>query len=1165
MNERHRAEDERARTAALDPSRSFIVQAPAGSGKTELLTQRYLVLLARVDHPEEILAVTFTNKAAAEMRDRVLRALARGRDPSPPPAEHQRRTWELARAVLERDAKAGWQLEQNPRRLRVQTIDALCAALARQLPLAAGFGALPSTVEDAHDHYREAARETLALVESGTRWTEATARLLRHLDNDLGRIEGLLAQMLARRDQWLRHVTGGRDNPRLERAVLERALANVVRDALAAVAEVAPAAEAAEIAALACYAAANLRRAGIEAPLCACVGLTGWPGTAPGDLEAWRGIAQLLLTDQGEWRAQVNKRLGFPAASGGTTCAEQDAFACAKQRWQRLRERLAGQDVFRRRLHALRALPTPRYREEQWAVLEALTELLPVAAAQLKLVFRARGEVDFLAVAHGALEALGPAEEPSELALKLDYRLRHILVDEFQDTSLSQYQLLERLTAGWEPNDGRTLFLVGDPMQSIYRFREAEVGLYLRARRAGIGGLELTPLTLAVNFRSQAALVDWINDAFARVLPPAEDLSLGAVPYTPSEAAQPALADGPAVRVHAFFDDDGVAEARRVVELVAAARAEDPAGRIAILVRARSHLAEIVPQLRAAGIRFVALDIEPLGYRQAVQDLVALTRALEHPGDRLAWLAVLRAPWCGLVLADLQQLAADPERSVWEAMNDPRCVARLSSDGQVRLARVIEPIACALQERRRRPLARAVEGLWLALGGPACALAPADLDDAEAYFALLERIETAGGLTDFARLAEELTRLYAVASAGTDPAAVQIMTIHKAKGLEFDTVIVPGLGRAPPRTESPLLLWAERARASAPAADLLLAPIRAAGAHQDPIYAWLKQLDAERGRFEDGRLLYVAATRAKKRLHLLGHVSRDALGQVRAPAAGSLLHTLWPAVRGIFEQAAASAPPPLAPQPPEAPRTPPPGLRRLARNWRLPAPPPAVEGAPAPAATAAAEPALEFDWAGETVRHIGTVVHRYLLRIAREGLAHWDAARIGNLHEAFVRQLARLGVARHECEAAARRVAQALCNTLADARGRWLLDERHTEAHSEYALSGVLGAQVVNVTLDRSFVDAHGTRWIVDYKTSVHEGAGLDEFLDRERVRYAPQLERYAAILRGLDDRRPIRLGLYFPLLGGWREWEYNDGEGRGTRETEIERKDGRLEGSLPG
>ena len=145
-----------------------------------------------------------------------------------------------------------------------------------------------------------------------------------------------------------------------------------------------------------------------------------------------------------------------------------------------------------------------------------------------------RGQADFTEIAQGVVRALGDPGEPTDLLLSLDVRIHHVLVDEFQDTSISQWELLDRLTAGWEPGDGRTVFAVGDPMQSIYRFREAQVGLFLRARHRGFGGVKLEPLTLSTNFRSWAGIVEWVNSAFARILPAQEDFAAGAVPYTPS-------------------------------------------------------------------------------------------------------------------------------------------------------------------------------------------------------------------------------------------------------------------------------------------------------------------------------------------------------------------------------------------------------------------------------------------------------------------------------------------------------------------------------------------------------------------------------------------------------------------------------------------------------
>ncbi len=192
--------------------------------------------------------------------------------------------------------------------------------------------------------------------------------------------------------------------------------------------------------------------------------------------------------------------------------------------------------------------------------------------------------------------------------------------------------------------------------------------------------------------------------------------------------------------------------------------------------------------------------------------------------------------------------------------------------------------------------------------------------------------------------------------------------------------------------------------------------------------------------------------------------------------------------------------------------------------------------APPVSATEEAPPAIEFDWASEAARHIGTIVHRYLQRMAEEGVARWDAARIAALRPVLRAALRAEGVPAAELAEAGERVGEALRGVLADERGRWILSETHAEAATELRLSAQLDGQVVHVALDRTFVDAQGTRWIVDYKTGVHQGGDLAAFLDREQERYREQLDRYAKVMAGLDPR-PVRLALYFPLLRAWREW----------------------------
>lgn len=1123
--------DAAEREQALDVARSFIVQAPAGSGKTELLIQRTLALLVQVDAPEEIVAITFTRKAAGEMRDRVLDALTLADEDTPPARDHQRRTWELARAVRRRDERLGWGIMASPGRLRIQTIDALCASLTRQMPLLSGFGAQPESLEDASSLYREAALRLLADLDGGGPTAAAIARVLRHLDNDMASAEALLADMLQRRDQWLRHVVD-KTSGRLERSTLEEGLRAIIVDALENLSTLIPEEIEAELVALARYAAANLALTDKASSIVALLDLDALPDASVEGLPLWRGIAELLLTRNGTARRSFDVRVGFPTSKDAAEKARCDRF---KDRVKTLLGVVETSSMFLDELHRTRLLPPPAYSEAQWDVVGALVALLPLAVAQLEILFRERSQVDFTAVSQAAVRALGESDAPTDLALALDYRIRHLLVDEFQDTSQSQYQLLERLTAGWQPDDGRTLFVVGDPMQSIYRFREAEVALYLRARREGIETVALEPITLRVNFRSQAGIVSWVNASFRRLLPAAEDRASGAVPFAESEAVKPVTHD-PAVIVHPSLIRDRVAEAERVAELVRAAQVDDPAQRIAILVRSRSHLAHIVPALKEVDLRFQAIEIEALGHRPVVQDLHALTRALLHPADRIAWLAVLRAPWCGLTLADLDALAGfDAAACVWDLVQTTTLVARLSEDGRRRLVRLRDCLHPFVAQRRREPLRRWVEGAWLALGGPAAAADAADLEDAEVFLDVLDELEEGGDLSDFAALAERVGKLFA----RPDPAAgdaLQVMTIHKAKGLEFDTVILPGLGYKPRGNAARLLAWLERPRAHGDP-DLLLAPIRERSESKDPIYEYLERLDRTKAMHEDCRLLYVATTRAKSCLHLIGHA--DARDGVPQPTKGSLLERLWPVVESDFRRAAESRTEAASVEVP-LPQRPAGAIRRFAADWMPPVPAAGIVPAAAWLEGGGELAEVEFSWASETARHVGTIVHRNLQRIAEDGLAGWDAERVKSLRDVFARDLRAFGVPDAELAHAIERVHAGLEGALSDERARWILS-KHGEAHSELRLTGIAGDGLVDVAIDRTFVDAAGVRWIIDYKTGVHEGADREGFLDNERERYRAQLERYAALM-AQRDARPIRLALYFPLMRGWREWEAGAG-----------------------
>ena len=1136
--------DQETRERVLNPEQSFIVQAPAGSGKTELLVRRYLRLLGVVNAPEEIVAITFTRKAAAVMRNRIIEALKTGEpgdagNGSEEDAIAQARHG-LAAPALARDRELNWQLAQNPARMRIQTIDSFCAGLTQQMPLLSLLAGQPEIIEDAEELYREAAHNTLKQMDEdnpreGGRngWGTAIETLLAHLENDLPGARNMLVEMLKKRDQWLRHLVGRRP----DREALEDALNHIVEATLQATLENLPDDLVAEFTACLRYAAENLD----DPPYF----IEELPGTSGVDLGCWRFIVSLCLTGKGDWRKRVSAKEGFPPGDAGKDM---------KHRFQSLLARFAECERLRELFLEIRALPPTSYSDREWQVLEALYELLVLANAQLHMLFAERNQVDFTGLSLAALRALGPEDSPTDLALYLDYRIVHILVDEYQDVSINQYELLEKLTAGWSMEDGHSLFLVGDPMQSIYRFREAEVGVFLATwEQQRVGQVPVNPEKIEVNFRSDRTLVDWVNRAYREVLPGEPDVARGAVSFTPAAGFRELPGEN-GVHVHPIFIHDrgqdrswtDALEAELVLEQIGKIRALSNSESIAILVRSRPHLKSITALLTQREVPFQAVEIEHLETRPVIQDLLALTRALHHPADRVAWLALLRAPWCGLKLADLLALNANSRNdTIWNCLQDKQRLAALSSDGRHRAARLYDVLEQAYALQGRMPLRRWVESAWLNLGGPATLETATDLRNAGRFFDLLDELDRGGDLHGTDELVKRVKGLYARADTRADD-TLQVMSIHRAKGLEFDHVILPGLSRRSRSDDPQLLLWSENPRSEDPqsdGSDLLLAPVRASDEENSPIYDFIRGLEKKKQYHEEGRLLYVAATRARKSLHLIGNVNVEEDGELAHPPNNTLLAQLWPAIEHEFQaklgiQVRQDEQEDL---PAETRDT---NLRRLHADWQLPAPPSPVKwiGSAEPGAEQQdpdnRDSRIEYQWAGRTIMHVGTVVHRYLQAMASEGIARWNTGRIGELRQNSLESLRALDVPKEELETACDWVEQALTSVLADPRGQWVL-AGHREQNSEYALTGVYRGNIINIVVDRTFVDEEGTRWIVDYKTSRHESGDTDEFLDLQQERYREQLERYAAVVSALDDR-PIRLGLYFPLLRGWREWAFS-------------------------
>jgi ATP-dependent exoDNAse (exonuclease V) beta subunit len=265
-----------------------------------------------------------------------------------------------------------------------------------------------------------------------------------------------------------------------------------------------------------------------------------------------------------------------------------------------------------------------------------------------------------------------------------------------------------------------------------------------------------------------------------------------------------------------------------------------------------------------------------------------------HPGDRLAWLALLRAPWIGWDWTDLHSLVVNDNRStVWELLHDETRLGALSDDARAALARALPVLGSLRSVSRSASLRDRVEQAWLELGGPAMLDGAGSVENVYRYLDVLEKLEIAGTLHDVAELEAQLD-LERVSN--NSAARLQVMTMHRAKGLQFDHVLLYGLGRIPRRSDRAVLSWFDLPEEHGDEEKIISPVGRRADIENDPIHRFIELTEAEKDRHEVGRLLYVACTRARKSLHLLGHTAVTADGEaLRAPDSRSLLSLLWPA------------------------------------------------------------------------------------------------------------------------------------------------------------------------------------------------------------------------------------------------------------------------------
>lgn len=1057
--------DQAAREAALNINESYIVQAPAGSGKTSLLTQRYLALLAKVQNPEEIVAITFTKKAAGEMQERIIEALLQAKEP-PPKEPYLLKTYELAKLALAQNQEKQWHIFENKYRLRILTIDAFCLLLTNRMPLLSKAIPYSFVADDPEELYRCAAEQTLKTAANHQNYLSALKLIQTHLGNNHSQLIDILILMLQKREQWLPHVISA---SKLDHAYFEQVLKRIQQE----------------------LCEEFHQKLSTEFKLNVNTMLNYQAGYHPepiltenkdiywDDFSLIKKLSLLLLSSTNQPKKRFTKNEGFPSSSGFKTVEEKNAAKEIKIILEKISSTLSENEILLSNLVQIKLLPLYAYTSEQWLILEALLILLPLLAAELSIVFSQTTKVDFSEISMQALNALGD-ETPTELALYLDYEINHLLIDEFQDTSKKQYLLLERLTESWFEGDGKSLFLVGDPMQSIYRFREADVGLFLSIQKNGINQIQITPLQLTCNFRSSAGLVKEVNQLCQTIFPSNEDIDQGAVTY----ASSTSLSMNNDKAFYGIKCRDKKHEALLIKEYIL----KHPNETIAILVRSRSQLKHVVNVLKEAQISIEGINLESLSNRYIINLLTSITKLTLNPTDFTALSDILVSPLCGISYQSLAQLLSNRQQQ------DLREVLTLSEqldqDSRTRVKKILYLFIYNQNKSYRKSISEHVYEIWQQLNGPAL-MAEVDHSDIAKFWQLLDQHDK--WPFDMSIFERQLANRF---SEQPNACNVKVMTIHRSKGLEFDTVIMPSVDYASIDTSTPLLHWLEFPQTG----ELLLSPIHSVFDEKDPLSSFIQSQDKQKEFYERQRLFYVAITRAKTKLLMFDPSKED-----KNPNKNSFLSFVQNQIE--FKQNDNTALPTDAHLQKKYYR-----LKRHFFEKQYP--------------LFDLEISNELPMDHEQSHHqiIGEYIHLCLYFIA-ENQMMIEHLTFNNL--AFQAHLFNLGLKSSMNDFAQEVIKNTLVNIKQCPIAKWILTPRNN-ARNELQIN----TQDKHYIIDRTFIEEE-VRWIIDYKIS--------EDPTEHQEQYVAQLNLYASLFAQIEPNRKIKLLLYYPLIKQKISWYFTE------------------------
>ena len=1044
--------DQVIRDEVVDPNSSFVVEAPAGSGKTTLLAKRILNLLTVVDNPKEIIAISFTNKAAGEMHDTFLKEYENDGNQ------------EVVKKIKARVKKLGWN-ESFQNSLEIMTIDSLASKITRQAPILSG-SLYKNVTDDPHKIYESAVKETI-------RDNAQLSELFPFLNYDYQKIEEYLIDLLKKRDQWKDNIFEYKNMDPID--IENKTKAYYAQETKMWVERLKILFDKDE-------------RSDVKNIL---TYLNPTFSQQEDKIAFWLNFRDLIMTKGGKVGKRFGPKEGFEKDKEGELYKDKLL-------------KLISNNYSRNNI--LEDLNNVLYEEKITdifpTIMHSASILLSELYIKLQQQFNLRSEFDYIQAVDNAIDTL----KDTNVAILFDENVSHILIDEFQDTNNQQKEFLELLTQNFAGNPKKSFFAVGDPMQSIYRFRKAEVNIFKGLQKNHkFGDIELKVCELTVNFRSNEKIINWLNTEYKQVFSKKDDMDKGLLKYHPSNISPDTKnikGGGVQYQIYKNKINDSYSEqqeeARAVYDKIKELRDGNNDIEIAVLVRARSHLVSLLTKMRQDKlVPIEATEIDSIEYNQSFQDILCLTKALYNLNDRVSWIGILRAPWCGLKLEDLTCLFENnTSTTAWEIINTTSITKDLSADGQKRLARIKNIIGNNIQYRGRVAHRFFIESIWRQLLG----VKTIEISDMQLIDKFLDLIDKSSSplSIDFETLNRLTEDLHTdCQSNGNNP--VKFYTIHKAKGKQFECVIIPGLGRIPKAEDHALISY-----------DGEILSLNNNKNEEDNLYNYHRSKELTRLQNEKIRLLYVAITRAKEDCYLIGTISENKKDELSIPK-NSFLKLLEPIINmennKEFDERISDTYEIFSPK-----------LRRLKSKYfnRV------LEiNTQTPSNKIVKDSKISTD---NIYTFTGTLIHNYYEIVIKKQLDinNLLSKKLSYIYGIFMGN----GYKESEINTAIEVVKESLLSLQKSKDGQWIY-QLHKDEGMEVNYLHTIDDEIKILIPDRTFIE-DGIKWIIDYKTVFNEqNKALN--LEIEAKTHAEQLNIYESLF---DDDHPVQKAIYFVAQG---------------------------------